>query len=73
MPGLTGLELAGAIRSVRAGMPIILLSGYSEQIKNGIVNGSDIEAYFKKPIDAPLLLAKVNELLMADKALRAVH
>jgi CheY-like chemotaxis protein len=31
MPGMTGTELAQAIRSQRTGMPVLLVSGYAER------------------------------------------
>ncbi len=63
MPDMTGLELAAEIRSLQLELPIILLSGYSEQINSATATGDCIQAYFRKPIDSSLLLEKVDELL----------
>jgi PAS domain S-box-containing protein len=35
MPGMTGIELAGKARELRPGLPVLLASGYSEEVVRG--------------------------------------
>ncbi len=60
---MTGMDLVKEVLSLRADLPIIINTGYSEQINEEIAEGVGISAYFKKPVDDTDLLAKVDELL----------
>ena len=51
MPGLTGIELARHIVGVNPHVPIILYTGYSEEIANSDIEILGIQALVKKPID----------------------
>jgi CheY-like chemotaxis protein len=57
MPKLTGLELAGALLSARPDLPIVLYTGYSENISSEQLARAGVQAIVKKPIDPPGLLA----------------
>ena len=58
MPGMTGLELTRRIKNVRADIPVILWTGFSEKINPGNVQAYGLQAVVMKP---PLIrdLAKV--------------
>jgi signal transduction histidine kinase/ActR/RegA family two-component response regulator len=61
MPNLTGSELATNILSIRADMPIILCTGYSEQIDAARTKELNIRSFFTKPINTGELLAVVKQ------------
>ncbi len=60
MRGLSGPELAAELRRDRAGLPVLLISGYP-----GEAHEIDIEetAFLAKPFSRDVLLAKVREVL----------
>jgi PAS domain S-box-containing protein len=66
MPNLTGIKLAEAILEVRAGIPVILLTGYSKEVSEELALQAGITAYFQKPVDVNVLLRTVDELLETD-------
>lgn len=63
MPGITGLELAKGIMARRSDIPIIIMTGYSDQIDENVVINAGIQAFVKKPIDENILLNKIDALL----------
>jgi len=50
MPDMTGKELAKELMSIRADIPIILCTGFSEQIDENKAKGMGISAFLMKPI-----------------------
>jgi len=50
MPVMTGAELAAAAREIRPDLPVIIVSGYSEQITNETADDMQIDAFLQKPI-----------------------
>jgi CheY-like chemotaxis protein len=54
MPRLTGHQLALEIKRIRPDIPIILCSGYGEQMDLEEVKAGGISAFLKKPIDRNL-------------------
>ena len=62
MPGMSGVELAEAVRALRPGLPVLLTSGYAE-----LPEGSD-GAYprLEKPFREEDLIARIGELLTAS-------
>jgi len=50
MPGMTGAELAMKILGLRSGMPIMLCTGFSEQISEEKAKSLGIKAYITKPV-----------------------
>jgi PAS domain S-box-containing protein len=48
MPGISGVELAQAVRQLRPNMPVVLATGYSDEILSGA--GADFEI-LRKPYD----------------------
>ncbi|MCK5688935.1 response regulator [Myxococcota bacterium] len=63
MPGMNGREVAEAILKIKPDMPIIFMSGYTENViaHHGVIN-EDID-FLQKPFSAELLLLKVKEVL----------
>jgi len=64
MPGMTGTELAEALLRINPGLPIILCTGYSEEIDETRARTLGIRGYLTKPLSAGALLGKVEGLLV---------
>ncbi len=50
MPGMTGLELAGKLLTIRPGLPIILCTGYSAAIDEEKVKNAGLRGLIFKPL-----------------------
>ncbi|HEY6006304.1 MAG TPA: response regulator, partial [Anaeromyxobacter sp.] len=61
MPGRSGLELASLLESRRPGLPVVLMSGYSESQRSRGASRRILE----KPFTAEALLARIDEELRA--------
>ena len=57
MPRITGLELARQIRAIRPGTPVILYTGYGEDIAEAELAVAGVRALAKKPVEPADLLA----------------
>ena len=67
MPDMSGLELARAIKNIRENIPIILCTGFSEDINSDAKLPDQLDALLMKPIESPELLGKIRELLDMKK------
>jgi CheY-like chemotaxis protein len=65
MPLLTGSALAAHIRAARPDLPIILMSGYSENLDAERAAGSGVTLYLSKPVSLRQLLSAVRDMLGA--------
>jgi PAS domain S-box-containing protein len=63
MPKMTGIELAGALLGIRPNLPIILCTGFSEQIIPETINKAGIQAFMWKPIGRLELARTIRKLL----------
>ena len=63
MPHLTGQRLAREIMAVRPGTPIILCTGYSDQIDEDIAKRMGVKAFVTKPLVIRELAAIIREVL----------
>ena len=65
LPGITGIELAKALKKDKAtaGIPIICLSGHADPETSDAVAASGIDRMLLKPCLPDDLLAHVNELV----------
>ena len=63
MPGMTGRELADAVKQRRPTIQVLFISGYTddEVLRHGVVIGKD--AFFHKPFTPLGLLTKVRDVL----------
>jgi PAS domain S-box-containing protein len=66
MPYMTGEKLAGNVLAIRPDIPIILCTGYSEQITEKRARDLGIQAFVMKPLVMRDLAATIREVL--DKA-----
>jgi PAS domain S-box-containing protein len=63
MPNMTGRELSKEIMSVRSDIPIILCTGFSEQIDEKKAKGMGIRAFVMKPIVMRQIANTIREVL----------
>ncbi len=63
MPDMTGLSLIGKIREVNPSMPVILSTGYSEQLDQREVIQTGINQMMRKPVDFRSLAFTVRSVL----------
>jgi CheY-like chemotaxis protein len=63
MPRMTGLEAAEQILKLRPDIPVVLYTGYSEQVTEGRISAAGIRALVRKPLDIPAFRTLVEELL----------
>jgi len=63
MPKMTGLELARRIAALRPGLPVILYSGYAENIGAEQLARSGVRALLAKPVEPEPLFAALAEAL----------
>lgn len=70
LPGMDGLEIAGALRERGDAIPILMLTARSET--QDVVRGFDAGAddYLRKPFEVPELLSRVRALLKRTEAER---
>ncbi|KAA3655898.1 MAG: PAS domain S-box protein [Calditrichaeota bacterium] len=50
MPVMTGLELTREVKKVRSDLPVIMITGYSEKLSEGLIHGYGISQIISKPI-----------------------
>lgn len=62
MPGKSGIELAGLMRTQRPGIPVILMSGYTEETLNVPSSKEPIEL-LQKPFSPRELRRRIREVL----------
>ena len=63
MPRLNGVDLAKRIHQMRPELPIMLCSGFSEQVPDEVARDSGISRYISKPMLARELSSAIRELL----------
>ena len=59
MPELTGIQLSKKIRKINKNIPIILMTGYGNKLKNHDIENNDITTVIEKPINCN----KISELV----------
>lgn len=63
MPGLTGLELSERVKGLRPDIPIILFTGYSDQVSKDAAYEAGINEYCMKPISMRDLSTVIGRFL----------
>ena len=63
MPKMTGTELSRSIKNIRPDIPIILCTGFSEDIEREQELPSQLDALLMKPVGKNQLIQKIRELL----------
>jgi len=67
MPKMTGVELCTQIQKIKAGVPIILISGLVQQVSDEEFTSVGINARLKKPIGFDKLVREVKSVLDKNK------
>jgi DNA-binding NtrC family response regulator len=65
MPELSGPELASRVRPVRPTMPVLYMSGYTEDKFETYVQNRELVEFIQKPLSLETLATKVREVLDA--------
>ena len=63
MPRMTGLEVAQHLLKLRPGLPVVLYTGYSEEVSEEEVSRLGIKALVNKPVDTGMLHDLARRLL----------
>ena len=67
MPEMSGIELAQTLIKKRPGLPVIICTGYSESVDESQLSQQGIKGYVTKPIDVPVLLSLVEDLIEGNR------
>jgi CheY-like chemotaxis protein len=68
MPGLTGWQVALAVKAKRPTVPVVLLTGWGDSAGEGDENGTAVDRVLKKPVRLYDLLQVLAELLSPPNA-----
>jgi PAS domain S-box-containing protein len=63
MPRMTGLEAAEQVGKLRPAVPILLYTGYGEQVTQAQLAAAGVRALAKKPLDIPRFRRQLEALL----------
>lgn len=66
MPGISGVEATRRIQAEHPGLPIVILTGYSEQLDHPVL--ANTCGILRKPIGLVDLTAKIEEILQGNAA-----
>ena len=69
MPGLSGVQLAGKMITLRQDLPVMLCTGYSDVVDESNITQYGIQAFMPKPLDSKEFLRTVDELLTKQVSL----
>jgi PAS domain S-box-containing protein len=68
MPGMTGLKLSEELLAIRQDIPIILCTGYSEELTEETVKQKGIKAFLMKPFSSGNLSRLIRKVLDGTKS-----
>jgi PAS domain S-box-containing protein len=63
MPNMTGLQLAGQLKRIRPGIPVILCTGFSEAIDENNYKAMGVDGFIMKPIVRSEIAGTIRDLL----------
>ncbi|PQP35054.1 hypothetical protein C6A37_04535 [Desulfobacteraceae bacterium SEEP-SAG9] len=63
MPNMTGIELAKEIMKIHPSIPIVLCTGFSDQISESKAKEIGIRAFVMKPIDMSMIAKVIRDVL----------
>jgi DNA-binding response OmpR family regulator len=70
MPGMTGTDLAKAVKAVRNEIPIILCTGFNEQISQENAQSLGIQSLIMKPVAMQELAETIRKVLVPESTER---
>ena len=68
MPGMTGVALAQAVTQLRPGFPVLLCTGFSDDLREDEIAAAGIHSVLRKPLDPAELRANLDRLIAASFA-----
>jgi CheY-like chemotaxis protein len=71
MPGMTGVALARAVTRLRPGMPVLLCTAFTDDLRDDEVNAAGVHAVLRKPLKPADLRACLARLLSTAAAQRS--
>jgi len=63
MPHMTGIQLAGELKKIRPDIPIILCTGFSENISEENYTSKGINSFIMKPLSIDKIARAVRQVL----------
>jgi len=63
MPGMGGLEVARAAKEIAPGVPVVVVTGYTEREDISNARGREVDAVLVKPVEPDALIAAVEQLV----------
>lgn len=66
MPDMSGGELAKKMLTIRPELPIVLCTGYSDQINEESAKQIGIQVFLKKPVNSQTLIKMVQQILIDE-------
>ena len=63
MPGMGGLEVARAAKEIAPGVPVVVVTGYTEREDISSARGREVDAVLVKPVDPDALVATVEQVV----------
>jgi len=66
MPGITGLELSEKCLQLCPDLPIILMTGFSEQVNKNKAQIAGIRGFIQKPLETKKLLKHIHQLIRKE-------
>lgn len=64
MPGLSGVQLAGKMLTLRPDLPVLLCTGYSDVVDETNIAQYGIQGFMPKPLDSKEFLRTIDDLLV---------
>jgi CheY-like chemotaxis protein len=66
MPGMSGLELRQRLRILRPTLPVLLMSGYSEEAIKRLGSAESLGPLLEKPFTVQGILGRVQDVLAME-------
>ncbi|MFH2066159.1 MAG: response regulator [Pseudomonadota bacterium] len=66
MPKISGIQLAASLRNIRKNIPILLCTGFSEQVTDDVLKQAGISKMMLKPLSKSELASAVRTMLDAE-------
>jgi CheY-like chemotaxis protein len=68
MPGMTGVALAHAVTQLRPGVPVLLCTGFGDDLQEDEIAAAGIHAVLRKPLEPADLRANLDRLIATSLA-----
>ena len=68
LPDIGGVELAGAVKRLAPGVPVVAVTGYGERQDISGARGREIDAVLVKPVEPDALVQLIGEVVARARA-----